>query len=93
MPAPIDLWRCCDGEYYDLDAGEEQTMASIVFIEGVLRRHGIEPPDASLVAVFTPENADPERSHFGMYDFARTGCDRWGFGIDAERLSIILNRK
>ena len=78
---PVYLCNLCDGESYDDKAGDRLTLEHIGMIEGVLEKHGIPLPDASLVAEYVPQKN------------GRGELDRWGFQKEGtEKLSIILNR-
>ncbi len=89
---PVDLWCSCDGSYYNIEDGQKDTLRYIDKAESILKSHNIPLPDISLLSGITPENTDPERSKFGHYDVWRTDCAEWGFGVDSEYLSIILNK-
>ncbi|MBO4804689.1 MAG: hypothetical protein J5554_01455 [Paludibacteraceae bacterium] len=88
---PFEMGNICDAEDYRTKIGEEQTMRAIVRMEDILWAHGIELPDFSLVSEYIKHDPrDPARQKkLGIVD--RTGV--WGMGIDADHLSVILNKE
>ena len=85
---PSEMGLNCAGNY-GAEFGENETMGAIIDIEAVLKSHGIDLPDASLVSEYIKHDPlDPARQErLGIVD--RSGV--WGMGIDADHLSIILN--
>ncbi|MBR4385956.1 MAG: hypothetical protein IKP51_05510 [Treponema sp.] len=79
LDIPVYLCNLCDGESYDDKTGDRLTLEHIDMIEGILEKHGIPLPDASLVAEYAPQ-----KNYEGE-------LDRWGFQMyGTEKLSIIL---
>lgn len=91
LDIPRNLWTGCDGDYYDIEKGKVTAIECIDWIELILKKHSIPLPDESLLSELTAENTDPDKSKFYYYDVNRTDNDQWGFGVNTEYLSVILN--
>ena len=88
---PFRLGYICDAEDYRDAVGEAQTMEAIAAIEEILKGHHIERPDVSQISAFIKKDPlGPARCEaLGICD--RSG--KWGMGIDAAHLSIILKKR
>ena len=87
---PNELWKNCDGSYYDIETGRVSTLRYIDKIEEILISHDILLPDITLLSAYTVDHADPDVKHFGYYDVNRTDHYEWGFGKSGAPLSLII---
>ena len=71
---------------YSFDLSDEMTIESILKAEEILDKHGIERPDYSSVGRFSNERASGEMTDIDRDTF-------FGFGVDADDLSILLKDK
>ncbi|MBP5706892.1 MAG: hypothetical protein J6W76_06370 [Spirochaetales bacterium] len=91
LNTPFEMGNICDAEDYRTKIGEEQTMIAIGRIEEILKAHGIELPDASSVSEYIKHDPRDQARQDRLRITDRSG--EWGMGIDADHLSVILNKE
>ena len=87
---PFVMGNICDVEDYKSKIGEEETMKAIASIEEILKSHGIELPDFTPVSEYIKH--DPRDAARQEKLRITDRSEEWGQGIDADHLSIILNK-